>query len=387
MIGWKPPFRTGIHRAGAARTAKASTSGTSAGAKRYSSGTGSRISAPPMPPTPYSRRTRSRSICPATAGSTGPSTLWAPYWISWSSAAPLLLSESLRDEHGVGAAEGKGVRHYGFERRPLACLVGHIVEIALGIRFGIVAGGGDGPRAQRHEARDHFDRAGGSHQMSVQCLGRAHRDGVRGVPERFLECRRFDNIADLCGGSVGVDVSDVRRRHARIRDRPLQRLDLAIQRWLGYVGRVASDPVASKLAPYPRRPGAASLVGFEHQDRGTFAENEPRPPLRKRPARTLGVGIVRFRKDAHCRPRADHARGGHGFRSAGDRDVYVSVPYGPERFADCHGGRSACDGVGHHGAANSKADRKMRCRRVGHGGYDGYRRNAAVVLVEEARVA
>ena len=105
-----------------------------------------------------------------------------------------------------------------------ACGVGHVVEVAVGVRIFIVDGRVDDAAVDREQRRDGLDRAGRAEQVTDHRLGAADRDLVCVVAEGDLQGLRLAGVVELGRGSVRVDVVDVLRLQARILESQHHRL-------------------------------------------------------------------------------------------------------------------------------------------------------------------
>src|SRR5690606_5383596 len=84
-------------------------------------------------------------------------------------------SDGLENHGGVLAAEAEVVAH-GNADRFLAGLVGHVVEVAVGVRFVEVDGRGDRAFLNGFRADDGLDAAGGAEEVAGHGLGGADGD-------------------------------------------------------------------------------------------------------------------------------------------------------------------------------------------------------------------
>src|SRR5438132_13318666 len=87
------------------------------------------------------------------------------------------VRERPQNQRCVVAAEAEGVGHGGADG-DAAGGVGDVVEIALGVRVLVVDGGGDDAIADRLDAEDGLDGAGGAKEVAGHRLGRADGDTV-----------------------------------------------------------------------------------------------------------------------------------------------------------------------------------------------------------------
>src|SRR5437867_9858816 len=85
--------------------------------------------------------------------------------------------EPLEDEAGVDAAEAKGVRHCDADFA-VACLVRHVVEVALGVRRGVIDGRWQKAVLQREYRGDRLHGPRSPEEVSGHGFRRAHRQPI-----------------------------------------------------------------------------------------------------------------------------------------------------------------------------------------------------------------
>ena len=126
--------------------------------------------------------------------------------------------------------------------------------------------------------------------MTVQRFGRADRRNARA--ENVLDRRRFGRIVRARAGAVRVDVPDVVRVHARIRERQAHRARGAVGGGIGDVARVAGRAESGDLAEDLRAAALCVLERLEHEHRRALGEHEAFAIRAERTARLLGMLVV-----------------------------------------------------------------------------------------------
>src|SRR5947207_742783 len=111
---------------------------------------------------------------------------------------------------GVVAAEAEGVGHGVLEARAGAAGdVGDVVEVAFGVGFVVVDGGGQVAAGEGEGGDDQFDAAGGAQGVADGGFGGGDGEFFGGGSEDLFDGFGFGEIAQFGGGAVGVDVADL----------------------------------------------------------------------------------------------------------------------------------------------------------------------------------
>src|SRR5436305_2043294 len=113
--------------------------------------------------------------------------------------------EPLEDEAGVDAAEAERVRH-GDADVAVACLVRPVVQVALGVRRGVIAGRWQKAVLQGEDRGDCLHGSGRPEEVSGHGFCRAHRQTIGVSPEDVFDGTRLVQVVERCGGAVRVDV-------------------------------------------------------------------------------------------------------------------------------------------------------------------------------------
>src|SRR5438094_10263412 len=123
--------------------------------------------------------------------------------------------EPLEDEAGVDAAETKGVRQ-GDADFAVACLVRHVVEVALGVRRGVIDGRWQKAVLQREYRGDRLHGPGRTEKVSGHGICRAHRQPLGVSLEDVFDGTRLIQVVERRGCAVRVDVVHLLRGHPGI---------------------------------------------------------------------------------------------------------------------------------------------------------------------------
>src|SRR5882724_12364131 len=119
-----------------------------------------------------------------------------------------LSRPALEEQRSVGTAEAERIAerifHGGF-----ASMVGHVVEVALGILVVEVDGGREALIAQRQHSDAGFESAGAAEQVPGHGLGRADSNFLDVFSEEILDGMRLEDIADRRRSPVCVHVADL----------------------------------------------------------------------------------------------------------------------------------------------------------------------------------
>ena len=103
-----------------------------------------------------------------------------------------------------------------------ACLVGHVVQVAVRIRLLQVHGRQGRVVLHREQRQDTFKCASRSKKMAVHRLGGTDGNVFGTMPEYRAYRRRFGPVIGLRAGTMGVYRMNVLWRHARSQQRRAQ---------------------------------------------------------------------------------------------------------------------------------------------------------------------
>ena len=128
-----------------------------------------------------------------------------------------LLVPAAQDQRGIDAAESKGIRQTNVEAVGDG-LIGHIIQVALGIHVFQVDGRRQHLTLERQHGDAGFQSASAAQQVAMHGLGARDFELVaQGVlAEDRLDGLRFIAVAGRSCGGVGVDVAHLFRSDAGV---------------------------------------------------------------------------------------------------------------------------------------------------------------------------
>src|SRR3972149_2937194 len=231
------------------------------------------------------------------------------------------LFEAPEDEHAVGAAEAEGVREGGLDLQ-LPRRVRDIVEVALGVRRGVVNGRGQHAVVEREGSKDSLYAASGTEEVPCHALGRAYGELFGVLSEDRLYGHGLVEVVIIGRRAVGVDVADVLGVEARALQGHLHAPGsaLAVRRGRRHVVCVRVEAVAYYLGVYLRPALLRRFHLFQYENARALAYYEAVPVLVKGPARGLRV-VVPGRERLHGVEAGHAQRGNRGLGASGHHDV------------------------------------------------------------------
>jgi len=229
--------------------------------------------------------------------------------------------EPAHDQRDVLAAEAEAV---GEGPLASACtdLVGHVVEVAVGIGVFVVDGRRQKPVADGHQADDQFGGTGGSDQVAHHALRARNWNLVGPFAEDLLDRQRLHLVVDVGARAMGVDVVDRIGTEAGVSEGHADAGGGSAALWVGVgdsVG-ISRRAVADHLAVDIRPPPPGVLEVFEHDHCRPFAEHEAVPLVVERPAGPLWLVVAGGEGGEQVE--AGHAEGvDHAVTAAGEHYV------------------------------------------------------------------
>ena len=213
---------------------------------------------------------------------------------------------------------------------------------------------------------------------------RTDREAARFVfAERDFQRAGFRDVVQVGAGAVRVDVNAFARLPSgfaeRFDDRSSGAVGVRARR--GHVVGVARRTVTDDFAVNLGAAILSAFVFFQNENPGAFGDNETGAARVERQGR--GVRVFGGRERFHRVETGDADFDDRRFRSAGQRDVGVTVTNRANRFADRVRAGRASGNRRERGAAEVVTNREETRRHVRDHHRNEERRNAARALVEE----
>ena len=231
------------------------------------------------------------------------------------------------------AAEAEGIVEGGLDLHG-ARGVGHVIQVALGVRHFVIDGGRDDAGLDRLDAGNHFDRARRAQHVAGGALDGADGEAARVVAKEGLDGPGFGDVALGGGGAVGVDVGDGLEVEAAAAHGDFHAAGgaLAVRAGGGDVVGVGGVAVAGDFAVDAGAPFFGVLQFFEHEHARALAHDEAVAFPVKR-ARGAGGVVVAGAERLHGAEAADADGDDGGLGAAGEHDLRVAHLDGAPGFA------------------------------------------------------
>ena len=122
--------------------------------------------------------------------------------------------------------------------RHFSRLVGNVVQVALGVRRGVIRRGRNDCAFDGHGRRRQFDGPRGAHGVAMHRFCGADRQLASVIAEHLLDDLRFGDVVQARAGAVGIDVIHFVRGNAGFLERHAHRASRPIDGGLGNVAGV-----------------------------------------------------------------------------------------------------------------------------------------------------
>ncbi len=149
------------------------------------------------------------------------------------------------------------------------------------------------PVAEGDGRSSQLQRSGGGERVTDHRLAGAYRHVPGDITQRLLDGARLRQVVHLRSGAMGVDVADVARLGAAVRQTAADRLrgGRGIRSLVGDAIRVAGRGVARRFRQHLRSPGTGESLSLQDEDGRPLTDHEAVALLVEGAAGPLGLVV------------------------------------------------------------------------------------------------